>query len=361
MSYLIKLLASPSLEVQEKAAWSLACLSDSDYNKTKIVAAGALPSLISLLKSPSIEVQTDVCWTLANLAFLQENEVLIVEQGALNPLIYLLAQASPDASNPSSGPNTRVVVQATWCLANLTANEENKKAACDAGALPHVISLMTSSPHPRVQERAAWALSNLTMNSRSMGDMLLAGEAIPTLVRLLSPPPSLSDTLRAKQGVPLAVLAAEGGLKVNQAHDPEWSLNPEKVQEHAARTLGNLADSDFLREKVGKSGAIPPLVKILSSSSNGDTMGAAAYCLWNLSLSSPKNQERIRQVPGVFNLLIRLSATVGTSNEYLLNAVENVLSCIGGLLEEVSSHLIFLTFTAAVLVGREAEILWIAG
>ena len=101
------------------------------------------------------------------------------------------------------------------------------------------------------------------------------------------------------------------------------------------RTLGNLADSEFLRERIGERGAIPPLVKILASSSNDETMGAAAYCLWNLSLSSTKNQEVIRGVPGVFNLLLRLSATVRESNEYLLNAVENVLWCIGGLLDEV--------------------------
>ena len=150
--YLVKLLSSSSIEVQEKAAWSLACLSDSDYNKTKIVAAGALPILVSLLNSStSIEIQTDVCWTLANLAFLEENERLIVEHGALPPLISLLSQASASSNSISRGLSPRVAMQATWCLANLTANEENKVVACEAGALPPVISLLTSSPHPRVQ------------------------------------------------------------------------------------------------------------------------------------------------------------------------------------------------------------------
>lgn len=149
-------------------------------------------------------------------------------------------------------------------------NVESRICIAEAGAIPHLVSLL-SSQDPETQEHAVTALLNLSIHERIKGIVVEAG-AIPAIVKVLK----------------FGCMEARG---------------------NAAATLFSLSVVDENKLTIGALGAIPALVDLLK---NGSVQGRkdAACALFNLLIYQGNKSKAVRAgvVDAVMNLLANPSS-----------------------------------------------------
>ncbi|KAJ7516289.1 hypothetical protein O6H91_22G051400 [Diphasiastrum complanatum] len=154
---------------------------------------------------------------------------------------------------------------------------ENRICIAEAGAIPFLVSLLTSKDL-KTQEHAVTALLNLSIHDQNKSHIILAG-AVDPIVEVLK-----SGSMEAR--------------------------------ENAAATLFSLSVVDENKVTIGASGAIPALVELLS---HGTSRGKkdAATALFNLSIYQGNKVRAVRAgvVPPLMQLLVDLS--VGMVDEAL--------------------------------------------
>eukprot|EP00960_Hanusia_phi_P073937 768120-Hanusia_phi.AAC.2 len=133
---LMMMLNSPDATEKAKAAAALCNIcSETDPNRELVVQAGGLPSLIDMLKNPSPEVpfmQSAAAACLCNLAANMNSKEIIATSGALEVLVDVLKSDNQAAAAQAAG--------ALWSLC--VDNDMNKQRVADAGAIPHLITLL---------------------------------------------------------------------------------------------------------------------------------------------------------------------------------------------------------------------------
>lgn len=156
-------------------------------------------------------------------------------------------------------------------------NSENRVCIAEAGAIPHLVSLL-STQDSQTQEHAVTVLLNLSIHEGNKRAIVQAG-AIPAVVHVLK----------------------HGSME---------------ARENAAATLFSLSVVDENKMTIGASGAIPALVELLR---NGNTRGRkdAATALFNLSIYQGNKSRAVKA--GAVELLLRLlvDASVGMMDEAL--------------------------------------------
>ena len=266
----------------------------------KILEAGAIPPLISLLASSPLKetLRVQAATILAGLAFDDDAEDKIVAAGAIPHLIGMM--------KPGSHSSLAAQEQAAWCLANLSAKQENMRAVIQGGAVEPAVALL-SSPSLSVQEKAAWVLSNLSSEDES------PALAIPLLCEKV--------TQQSTQALP---------------YHP--SSDGSSLMEQVVRTLGHLAIHAHHREVISSTGVIRPLVALLdktidfsppeaSVSSKEGLQEALIYCLWNCSMFNQCNQGLVHAAGGV-SVLKRILK--GNPRDFLIKDLAlNVLWILG--------------------------------
>ncbi|GAA0142759.1 ubiquitin-protein ligase [Lithospermum erythrorhizon] len=176
------------------------------------------------------------------------------ENTKIESLLRKLSSSSPEDQRCAAGE--------IRLLAKRNAN--NRVAIADAGAIPVLVSLL-STPDSRTQENAVTALLNLSICEDNKGIIVSSG-AVPGIVHVLK----------------------RGSME---------------ARENAAATLFSLSVIDENKITIGGSGAIPPLVTLLNEGSPRGKKDAAT-ALFNLSIYQGNKGKAVRS--GVIPILMRL-------------------------------------------------------
>ncbi|XP_072042149.1 uncharacterized protein [Amphiura filiformis] len=193
---LIRLLKSPSREIQCNACGCITTLATTDVNKREIVRCGGIPSLIKLARSQDLSVKRNAAGALLNLTHVESNRSALVSAGAVQLFIDLLDTNDTDVqyycaaaiSNMAvdethratvvkegnhkvltvlirllQSPSDKVKCQACFALRNLASDEPNQVAIVEMGALPYLQNIMQASEDETMAAAIA-ALRNLSIH-----------------------------------------------------------------------------------------------------------------------------------------------------------------------------------------------------
>lgn len=199
-----------------------------------------------------IEVPRKAC--VSGAGKLNSTDLVSKDRGAVDVLIEHLRSGQIDLQRAAAGELRSLAKQ----------NNENRICIAEAGAIPHLVSLL-STHDSRAQEHAVTALLNLSIHEGNKGAIVQAS-AIPAIVEVLR----------------------HGSME---------------ARENAAATLFSLSVVDENKMTIGASGAIPALVDLLR---NGNSRGRkdAATALFNLSIYQGNKPRAVRA--GAVEPLMRL-------------------------------------------------------
>eukprot|EP00250_Pteridium_aquilinum_P008496 c17992_g4_i1 orf=112-2082(+) len=177
------------------------------------------------------------------------------ERETIEVLLQKLSLGEPDVQRAAAG-ELRMLAK---------RNTENRVCIAEAGAIPHLVGLL-SSQDPRTQEHAVTTLLNLSIYDGNKGAIIASG-AINPIVEVLK----------------------TGSME---------------ARENAAATLFSLSVVDENKVTIGASGAIPALVRLLC---DGTVRGKkdAATALFNLSIYQGNKARAVRAhvIPPLMQLL----------------------------------------------------------
>ncbi|KAH6558545.1 hypothetical protein KP509_1Z057600 [Ceratopteris richardii] len=177
------------------------------------------------------------------------------ERDIIEVLLQKLSLGQPDVQRDAAG-ELRMLAK---------KNTENRICIAEAGAIPHLVGLL-SSEDLGTQEHAVTALLNLSIYDGNKG-AIIASKAIPSIIEVLK----------------------NGSME---------------ARENAAATLFSLSVIDQNKVAIGASGAIPALVKLLC---NGTLRGKkdAATALFNLCIYQGNKPRAVRAnvIPPLMEIL----------------------------------------------------------
>eukprot|EP00798_Chlamydomonas_sp_ICE-L_P014302 gene14302-biopygen23369 len=237
---------------------------------------------------------------LKNLAWKYSTKV--ADAGAIPHLVALLSAFTPCA----------IQLDAVIALDNLAINNHGKVAA--AGAIPPLVALLSASTAANVLQATVSALANIASTPDNKGKVASAGAILP-LVALLS-----ANTTALVKDMAVGALGnlvhsnPDNQVKVASAGaiPPLVALlsatTPAHLQDQAAHTLGNLVlNNDRNQVKVAAAGAIPPLVAMLSANNPDDVQERAVYALAQIGVNNFDNQVKLVSANGIPPLVVSLS------------------------------------------------------
>lgn len=174
---LVALLGNESGEegaaIQFEAAWALTNICSGSTEQTEtVIAAGALPILVKLLDSPSSDVQEQCVWALGNVAG---------DSPKLRDLVHCLGALVPIA-RMMMAPDSSVSLRrnATWVISNLCRGKPYPGYPSVAPAIPGLVANLLSCDDEIVTD-SAWAISYL---ADVYMEAVIEGGAVPRLIAL---------------------------------------------------------------------------------------------------------------------------------------------------------------------------------
>ncbi|KAK9676375.1 hypothetical protein RND81_11G073000 [Saponaria officinalis] len=170
--FLVGLLLSDDITIQENAVTSILNLSIYENNKELIMLAGAIPSIVQVLRNGSMEARENAAATLFSLSLADENKIIIGASGAISALVELLQSGSPRGKK-----------DAATALFNLCIYQGNKGRAVRAGIILALMKMLKDSSGTMVDE-ALTILSVLASHQEAKAAIVKAS-TLPVLVRLL--------------------------------------------------------------------------------------------------------------------------------------------------------------------------------
>ncbi|KAF8030870.1 hypothetical protein BT93_D0150 [Corymbia citriodora subsp. variegata] len=170
--FLVRLLSTPALRIQEHAVTALLNLSICSENKGNIVSSGAVPGIVHVLSTGSMEARENAAATLFSLSVVDEYKKTIGASGAIPPLVLLLNEGTQRGKK-----------DAATALFNLCIYQGNKGKAARAGIVPTLMQLLTEPGGEMVDEALAILaiLASHTAGTAAIG----TAKAVPILVELI--------------------------------------------------------------------------------------------------------------------------------------------------------------------------------
>ena len=334
---LVKMLAEGTPQAQKHASDALTRLAiDNPENQSQIAK-----KLVGLLDHDDADVVSRAAHDLQALA--QEHPgapVVIVNAGAISPLVTVLSNGKTDEGRVEAAKTLQVLANSgaknqlaiavglvallgvgtdqaqeyvTALLLELSSGLEsdltNRRAIANAGPFKMLVQQL-GSDSIRVKMLAAAVMSKLSGDSEENVSQIAKANGIKPLVALLKADDPetqahiavvLADMTRVSEEHAEAV-AREGGIPLlivllTTGHTTE-------CKGEAAGALGSIAQAQ--PSKVGRAGAIPPLIELLKSDSNF-AQRQASIALANIAAGRDKHQDLIGSAGGV-GLLVDLLA-----------------------------------------------------
>ncbi|KAK9726108.1 hypothetical protein RND81_05G190800 [Saponaria officinalis] len=288
-----------------------------------IVDCGAVPALVMQLQSPpeddsvtkvlEHEVEKGCAFALGLLAFKPEYQQLIVDAGALPHIVSLLKRHKNGCKSRFVNGAIR---RAADAITNLAHENSNIKSLLRVeGAIPPLVELL-ESPDLKVQRAAAGALRTLAFKNDENKNLIVECNALPALVlMLLTEDPAIhyeavgviGNLVHSSPHIKKEVLAA-GALQ------PVIRLLRSSCfesQREAALLLGQFAAADSdCKVHIVQRGAVPPLIEMLQSSDT-QLREMSAFALGRLAQDA-HNQAGIAQCGGLLPLLKLLESKNGS-------------------------------------------------
>ncbi|KAJ6595933.1 armadillo-type protein [Mycena sp. CBHHK59/15] len=243
---LVLLSGGIDIDVQEQAAYALACMSDgSKDGATAIINANTLTHVINLVGSQHLNTQKWTCYMLQNIAQHKALQTAVVD---MNPCTELAELLSNHALN--------VRADAIYALAHISSNSYHGAwNIVHSGALDHVLELLESKD-PYVLKWTCCMVANVARHESLHASIT----AIHPCVEILSLLQHADSAARAMATYALACISKWPGSKrrpdifpnVAELHcavDSLDSLNPD-VLNWACWTVGKFAKHDPLNAVV---------------------------------------------------------------------------------------------------------------
>ncbi|KAL2900661.1 ARM REPEAT PROTEIN INTERACTING WITH ABF2 [Bienertia sinuspersici] len=278
-----------------------------------IVDCGAIVALVKHLqstidngasKSLEHEVEKGSVFALGLLAIKPEHQQLVVDAGALPHLVSLLKRHK---SGCDSRAGRGVVRRVADTITNLAHENSNIKSLVRLeGGISPLVELLESSDS-KVQRAAAGALRTLAFKNDENKNQIVEYNALPTLILMLhSEDPVIhyeavgviGNLVHSSPNIKKEVLQAGAVQPVIRLLSSCCS----ESQREAALLLGQFASADSdCKVHIVQRGAVPPLIEMLHSP-DAQLREMAAFALGRLAQDS-HNQAGIVQCGGIMPLL----------------------------------------------------------
>mmetsp|Transcript_11925 Transcript_11925/g.21958 ORF Transcript_11925/g.21958 Transcript_11925/m.21958 type:complete len:1127 (+) Transcript_11925:4869-8249(+) len=275
------------IEVAAEAAGAIWNLAASFDIGRKLVEAGVVPILISVLEEGTMTGKIQATGALRNLAILSANKKILFEHGVVKRLLDLVKIGAKKSPADRSQDDISLLTKAVATLRILATNGDIQLSiGMEPGAI-EVLVLLLNSPDLSLGRQACGALLALSFEEQNRLPILHAG-GIPELVRILDEDES-----------ELGVTASAGCL---------W----------------NLTMNDVVEQAIVEAGAIPALVKRLSSE-NIDIVCRVAGALRGLAYQE-KHKELIVKEGGIEKLVSHLNQSGSKAVTHAIAALRLIAS-----------------------------------
>lgn len=274
---------------------------DNRKNQDAISEAGAIQPLVAMLISPAPQMQANAAGALGHLAKNHpENQSAIARAGAIAPLCTLVKEGAEETKDQSA--------YALWSLS--TDNAPNKDTIAKLGGIEPLLSLLVSGTSQKSQECVAGALTSLASKhteNRGVISKRLVGQLGSSAVkdthkavRVLMAVSSFAQDSSNNQ----VALAKAGGIQPLIV----WlaTMAEEAQREAAAAMLALATDNATTQVLISKSNAIPSIIRLVNRSSP-EAQELSARTIWHLA-SVTDNHSMIVESGAISPLVGMLSA-----------------------------------------------------
>ncbi|KAJ4975896.1 hypothetical protein NE237_001002 [Protea cynaroides] len=328
ISVLVNFLEFPEIEIQEESAKAISVVAGFDSCRNPLVGAGSIAPLIRILESGTNLGKERSARALQILTRNSDNAWSVSAHGGVTALLKLCT-----ANNEKGGD---LIVPVCGILRNLAGVEEIKRFMVEEGAVSYFVKLAGSNDEAS-QMSAIEFLQIISSGDESIRQMIIRGEGIQILVRILDPNSSFSSkaretALRAIESLCFSSLSSLDILMNCGFLDQllYFLRNCEvSVQELALKVTLRLSETtEKIRKALGDAGFMPELTRLLEMKSF-EVREMAAEVLCNM-ICIPKNKKRLVQEDSNIGRILQLldpEELKSGNKKFLLSILMSLTSC----------------------------------
>ncbi|XP_074580812.1 uncharacterized protein LOC141837280 [Curcuma longa] len=316
VSALIRLLASTSVKIKEKAATAICLLTESDSCENLLVSEAVLPPLIRLSESGSLICREKALTSLQRLSISTETARSIVGHGGVRPLVDVCQARDSICQSAAAGT-----------LKNLSAVPEVRQTLVEEGTISVMIDLLNRGIVLSSKEHAAECLFNLTASNDALRRLVVEEGGASSLLAFLDGPlpqePAVG-ALRNLIGAATVDSLVSLGLVPRLLHVlRDGSLG---AQQAAASIICRISNSNETKRSIAELGCLPLLATMLEAITN-TAREVAAQAIAGL-ISLPQNKSELKKDDKTVIVLVRLldPNPQNTAKKYAISCLQSLSS-----------------------------------